>query len=113
MEAGVSTHLFVYERLGEQHLAMVADAGFGIIELWGAKPHFDYSDAAEVDRLEKLLSRHNLAVDSVHAPLYTEMANFKVSRWLNLGSPDAAERISRVSWSTSRPTPPSLDIYLR
>jgi len=70
MIASVSTHLFAFYRLEEKYLQWIADAGFSSIELWGAQPHFNFHDAAEVQRVLGWLCGAGLSVGSVHLPFY-------------------------------------------
>ena len=50
MRFGISTHLYHDRRLEREHLAQIAGYGFEAIELFATRSHFDYRDAAAVDR---------------------------------------------------------------
>ena len=41
---GISTHLYVRERLDRDHLVEIAAHGFEAIELFALREHFDYRD---------------------------------------------------------------------
>jgi sugar phosphate isomerase/epimerase len=69
MRFGISTHLFHDQRLERDHLAQVAGYGFEAIELFATRSHFDYHDAAAVERLAQWLSETGLTLESVHAPI--------------------------------------------
>jgi sugar phosphate isomerase/epimerase len=69
MRFGVSTHLFHDRRLERDHLAQVASYGFETIELFATRSHFDYHDAAAIDRLAGWLADTGLTLHSIHAPI--------------------------------------------
>lgn len=92
MKPSISTHVFVYEKLEQDHLLMIRDAGFDTVEIWGARPHFDYTDRQRVTWLGETIARLGLAIDSFHSPLYTELKERAVRDWLNLGAADPDER---------------------
>jgi sugar phosphate isomerase/epimerase len=66
---GISTHLFHDQKLGRDHLAQIADHGFGHIELFATRSHFDYRDEAAIDALAGWLDETRLRLHSVHAPI--------------------------------------------
>ena len=44
MKQGLSTHLFVEEKLSLERLKEVCAFGFETLEIFALKPHFDYQD---------------------------------------------------------------------
>jgi sugar phosphate isomerase/epimerase len=92
MKPSISTHLFVYHKLQDDHLRMICDAGFNTVEIWGARPHIDYHDPQRVDWLGNTCARLGIEIDSFHSPLYTELKDISVRAWLNLGAQDQDER---------------------
>jgi len=66
---GLSTHLFHDHRLTRDHLALVAKHGFGAVELFATRTHFDYRDADAVAQLTTWLHETGLELHSVHAPI--------------------------------------------
>ena len=66
---GLSTHLFHDHRLTRDHLALVAKHGFGAVELFATRTHFDYRDADAVAQLAAWLQETGLELHSVHAPI--------------------------------------------
>jgi len=66
---GLSTHLFHDHRLTRDHLALVAKHGFGAVELFATRTHFDYRDADAVAQLAAWLHETGLELHSVHAPI--------------------------------------------
>jgi hypothetical protein len=76
---GVSTRLFLAERLDQAHIHRIALHGFTAIEAVAARPHFDYRDAGAVVRLGEWLSISGVALHSVHAPVEASVASSKPS----------------------------------
>ncbi len=71
MRFGLSTYLFLEHRLGSHTLDQVLGAGFGEIEIFAARQHFDYCDPNHVRDVGQWFSDHGLALQSLHAPLFT------------------------------------------
>jgi sugar phosphate isomerase/epimerase len=69
MRFGISTHLYHDRRLERDHLTEIAGYGFEALELFATRSHFDYHDAAAVDRLAEWLAAAGLRLESVHAPI--------------------------------------------
>ena len=69
MRFGISTHLYHDRRLERDHLSQIAGYGFDAIELFATRSHFDYHDAAAIERLGQWLTETGLALESVHAPI--------------------------------------------
>ncbi|MDP8224385.1 MAG: sugar phosphate isomerase/epimerase family protein [Candidatus Lernaella stagnicola] len=87
MEPSISTHLFVFDRLRREHLAHVAAAGFGTIELWAAGHHFPYEDDAAVAELRGWLADLHLRVGSIHLPFYVDFGSPDF-RFISFAAPD-------------------------
>jgi sugar phosphate isomerase/epimerase len=89
---GISTHLYHDQRLSREHLVEIAEHGFGAIELFATRTHFDYHDGAAIGRLREWLRDTGLTLHSIHAPV-TE--SFVAGRWgpaFSTAAADAAER---------------------
>lgn len=69
MQFGISTHLYHDQRLTRDHLAQIAGYGFEAIELFATRSHFDYHDAAAIERLAVWLGETGLRLHSIHAPI--------------------------------------------
>lgn len=69
MQFGISTHLYHDQRLTRDHLAQIAGYGFEAIELFATRSHFDYHDAAAIERLAGWLGETGLRLHSIHAPI--------------------------------------------
>ncbi|MBI4165482.1 MAG: sugar phosphate isomerase/epimerase [Acidobacteria bacterium] len=81
MEFGLSTYLFVGERLTSHQLDQIAHAGFRTIEIFAARQHFDYQDKNQARDVAQWFEDHGLKLHSVHAPLYADFD------WGSSGSP--------------------------
>jgi sugar phosphate isomerase/epimerase len=65
----ISTYLFHRHRLDREHLVHVAAHGFGAIELFALRSHFDYRDPLAVEQLAEWLDDTRLELSAVHAPI--------------------------------------------
>lgn len=97
----VSTHLFHDQRLNRDHLREVASAGFGAVELFATRTHFDYhSDSSVADLQQWLADAGGLTLTSVHAPVSESFGAGRPGPPLNLASPDAAHRDHALAEAT-------------
>lgn len=89
---GISTYLFVNEKLSERHLLMVSERGIGFLEIWGVLPHFNYNDNAYISEIGKLLEKYQLNVNSLHTTsgLAADMDN------VSIFSSDEQERTAAI-----------------
>jgi sugar phosphate isomerase/epimerase len=72
MQLVLSTHLFVRHRLTSVWLERVRDAGFGAIEIFCARQHFDYRDKAQLNELGHWFRDSELKLHSLHGPMYND-----------------------------------------
>lgn len=72
MEYGLSTYLYVNERLSSHILDQILGAGFRHIELFAARQHLDYTDRRHVRDIAQWFHDNQLTLHSVHAPLYAD-----------------------------------------
>jgi len=72
MEFGLSTHLFVGERLTSHVLDQIHTAGFSTLEIFAARQHFDYHDKNHVRDVAEWFRDHDLKLHSLHAPIYSD-----------------------------------------
>ncbi|MDE3181319.1 MAG: sugar phosphate isomerase/epimerase [Acidobacteriota bacterium] len=70
MEIGVSTRLFMNQRLSSHILDSIHKAGIGQLEIFAARQHLDYCDANHVRDVAQWFSDHAMNLHSVHAPLF-------------------------------------------
>jgi sugar phosphate isomerase/epimerase len=64
----LSTYVFVKRKLTPALVSDIAAHGVNAIELFCARPHFDYRSADMARELANVLRDHNLALHAVHAP---------------------------------------------
>lgn len=72
MEFGLSTYLFVNERLSAHILDQVLATGIQQIEIFAARQHLDYHDVNQVRDVAQWFRDHGLGLFSLHAPLYSD-----------------------------------------
>jgi len=70
MEFGLSTYLYVNERLSPHILDRIRNAGIGKIEIFAARQHFDYYDPNHVGDIARWFADHGLTLHSLHAPVH-------------------------------------------
>lgn len=68
MKRILSTYVFVKRKLNPALLTEIGGAGVNAIELFSARPHFDYRSADAARELAGVLTDTNLTVHAVHAP---------------------------------------------
>ena len=66
---GISTHLYVTDRLDRDHLVEIAAHGFDAVEVFAVKSHFDYRDRRAAVALAEWLDDTRLKLHSMHAPI--------------------------------------------
>ena len=71
MQHGISTHVFMRQRLHPGHLEAMMRGGAASIELFAARPHFDYTDRNAVRDLAAWF-RANPVAATMHQPLFTD-----------------------------------------
>jgi sugar phosphate isomerase/epimerase len=72
MDFGLSTHLFVDERLSSHILDGILGAGIRQIEIFAARQHFDYHDPNHIRDVAQWFEDHEVKLHSLHAPLYAD-----------------------------------------
>lgn len=72
MEYGLSTYLYVNERLSSHILDQILGTGIRSIELFAARQHLDYTDPNHVRDVAQWFRDHQVSLHSVHAPLYAD-----------------------------------------
>ena len=93
---GISTHLYVSERLDRDHLVEVAAHGFEAIELFALREHFDYRDRRAAVALAEWLDDTRLRLHSMHAPIAGTYAAGTWKDGLSLASADESRRKAAV-----------------
>lgn len=96
MRPGVSTHVFLPQRLTPGLLDALRRAGATAIELFAARHHFDYTDRSAVRDLAAWF-RDTATLPTLHQPLYPDSYwSRHVSPSLNLIDPDKSRRIEAM-----------------
>ena len=72
---GLSTRLFLAERLDQTHIQQIAAHGFTAIEAVANRAHFDYRDPGAVARLGEWLATSEIVLHSLHAPVEASLAS--------------------------------------
>ena len=96
MRRGLSTHLFLEQRLTPGLLDSMLASGVDAIEIFAARHHFDYTDRAAVREIANWFGSHP-AEPRLHMPLFSAESALEWSRHtaatLNLISPSKNDRI--------------------
>jgi sugar phosphate isomerase/epimerase len=95
----ISTHLYHDQRLTRDHVREIAAHGFTAIELFATRTHFDYHDAAEIDRLAGWLEETGLVLHSVHAPISESLVGAQWGPMLTNATTDEPTRGRAVAES--------------
>ncbi|MBS1800378.1 MAG: sugar phosphate isomerase/epimerase [Acidobacteria bacterium] len=99
MQPGISTHVFLSQRLHPGLLDALKNSGAKTIELFAARHHFDYTDRAQL-REVALWFRDNGINATLHQPIHnreqSENWSRHVSATLSLISPEKTRRIDAM-----------------
>ena len=93
---GISTHLYVGDRLDREHLVEIAAHGFDAIEVFAVKSHFDYRDRRAAIALAEWLDDTRLTLHSMHAPIARDYVTGSWKDNLSLAAADDTRRKAAV-----------------
>jgi sugar phosphate isomerase/epimerase len=93
---GISTHLYVANRLDRDHLVEIAAHGFEAVEVFALRDHFDYRDRRAAIALAEWLEDTRLVLNSMHAPIAGRYLNGSWKDGLSLASADDGRRKAAV-----------------
>jgi sugar phosphate isomerase/epimerase len=93
---GISTHLYVGDRLDRDHLVEIAAHGFDAVEVFAVKSHFDYRDRRAAIALAEWLDDTRLKLHSMHAPIARDYIKGTWHDNLSLAAHDEARRKAAV-----------------
>jgi sugar phosphate isomerase/epimerase len=93
---GISTHLYVGDRLDREHLVDIAAHGFEAVEVFAVRSHFDYRDRRAAIALAEWLDDTRLRLHSMHAPIARDYSNGAWRESLSLAAADEARRKAAV-----------------
>lgn len=94
---GISTHLYVADRLDRDHLVEIAAHGFDAIEVFALRSHFDYRDRRAAVALAEWLDDTRLRLHSFHAPIANVFTGGGWRDTVTLGATDDAARKRAVA----------------
>lgn len=93
MRPGLSTHIFLPQRLHPGLLDLLREAGAEVVEIFAARHHFDYTDRRAIRDIAAWF-RNSGTVPTLHQPLSPEPEWSRFSApSLNLLDPNKTERI--------------------
>lgn len=93
---GISTHLYVADRLDRDHLVEIAAHGFDAIEVFALDSHFDYRDRRAAIALAEWLDDTRLRLHSMHAPIAREYVRGAWKDNLSVAAHDESRRRAAV-----------------
>jgi sugar phosphate isomerase/epimerase len=93
---GISTHLYVGDRLDRDHLVEIAAHGFEAVEVFAVKSHFDYRDRRAAIALAEWLDDTRLTLHSMHAPIARDYVKGSWQDGLTIAAADEARRKAAV-----------------
>lgn len=96
MQPGLSTHVFLEQRLHPGLLDALHQGGAKTIELFAARHHFDYTDRSVLREIGSWFRSTNVAA-TLHQPIFTEAHwSRHVAATLNLIDPEKSRRIDAM-----------------
>ena len=96
MKQGLSTHLFVEEKLSLERLKEVRAFGFDTLEIFALKPHFDYQDKKLAADLATWLRDQPGFLQSLHTPFCMDYQARASREWLSIADPERFRREKAV-----------------
>ena len=96
MLKSISTHVFLRSRLHPGLLDTLARTGADAIEIFAARPHFDYTDPIAVRELAGWFRNSNVKPFSLHAPIHMEDTGRGNEPVVNVVHPDKGRRIEAM-----------------
>ena len=96
MKQGLSTHLFVEEKLSLERLKEVRVLGFETLEIFALKPHFDYQDKKLAADLAIWLRDQGRFLQSIHTPFCVDYQARASREWLSIADPERLRREKAV-----------------
>lgn len=94
---GLSTKLYLNQRLNREHFASIASHGFDRVELCAVRSHVDYHNTSALGDLQQWIAAAGLELASVHAPVGGAYAAHRWLDPLSLANPDADARERAVA----------------
>lgn len=98
---GISTHLYLSDRLDRDHLVEIAAHGFEAVEVFAVRSHFDYHDRRAALALAEWLDDTRLTLHSLHGPIAAEFAGGQWREGYTLAAGDEPRRKRAVAEVTA------------
>lgn len=98
---GISTHLYLNDRLDRDHLVEIAAHGFEAVEVFAVRNHFDYHDRRVALALAEWLDDTRLTLHSCHAPIAADYAGGTWREGYTLAAADESRRKRAVEETTA------------
>ena len=96
MQPGISTHVFLQQRLNHGLLDAMHKGGAQVIEIFAARHHFDYADRSVVRDIADWFRSNDVSA-TLHQPLYSDAQwSRHVAPTLNLIDPEKSRRIDAM-----------------
>lgn len=96
MKKGLSTHLFVDDKLTLDHLTSIRDNGFNGLEIFALRPHFDYQDRRQTAELASWIADQDGFLRSLHTPFCRDYQAKANGDWLSIGELERLKREKAV-----------------
>lgn len=93
---GISTHLYLGDRLDRDHLVEIAAHGFDAVEVFAVRSHFDYRDRRAAIALAEWLDDTRLKLHSMHAPIARDYVAGSWKDNISLAATDDSRRKAAV-----------------
>ncbi|HEX8028610.1 MAG TPA: sugar phosphate isomerase/epimerase family protein [Vicinamibacterales bacterium] len=93
---GISTHLYLGDRLDRDHLVEIAAHGFEAVEVFAVREHFDYRDRRAALALAEWLDDTRLRLHSMHAPIAASYVGGTWTGGLSIAATDETRRKTAV-----------------
>lgn len=98
---GVSSHLYLGDRLDRDHLVEIAAHGFEAVEVFAVRSHFDYHDRRAALALAEWLDDTRLTLHSFHAPIAADYVKGTWREGYTLAAADESRRKQAVEETTA------------
>ncbi len=98
---GISTHLYLSDRLDRDHLVEIAAHGFDAVEVFAVRDHFDYHDRRAAIALAEWLDDTRLTLHSFHAPIAAAYVKGTWQDGYTLAALDEPRRTRAVAETTA------------
>ncbi len=98
MQRVLSTYLFKPHKLGTTTLAEIHGGGFGAVEIFCARRHFDYRAPEAVRELAEWFRGHALKLHSLHSPTSRDLGPARESGVpMSISDPERVRRLDAVA----------------